>query len=68
MPSVDIEVVPSGDVEVVPSVDIEVVPSIDVEFMTSVDVEVVPLILSSSTLLSSPDICCSSPYRFHLNL
>ena len=58
--SVDIEVVPSGDVEVLPSVDVEVMPSVDVEVLPSVDVEVESSVPASSTLLNSPDTCCSS--------
>ncbi|KAF3500018.1 hypothetical protein F2Q69_00042190 [Brassica cretica] len=50
----------SFDVEIVPSVDVEVVPSVDVEVMPSVDVEVAFSVPASSTLLSSPDTCCSS--------
>ena len=60
------EFVPSIDVEVVSLVDVEVVPSIDVEVMLSVDVEVVPLMSASSTQLSSPYTCCSSPSIIYL--
>ncbi|KAF3604805.1 hypothetical protein DY000_02048127 [Brassica cretica] len=58
---VDVEVVPSIDVESVPSVNVEVVLSINVEVEVSIDAELVSVISASSTLLSSPDLCCSSP-------
>ena len=58
--SVDVEVVLSVDIEVVPYGDVEVMPSVDVEVLPSVDVEVESSVPASSTLLNSPDTCCSS--------
>ena len=58
--SIDVEVVMSINVEVVMSVDVEVVSSVNVEVLPLVDVDVASSVPASSTLLSSPDTCCSS--------